>query len=232
MTLLGVLGGMSWTSTAEYYRLLNKIYAERRGGLHSAPLLLHSVDFAPIAAMQKAGDWDGAAKVLTDAAQGLERAGAGAILLATNTMHKVAPQLEAAVEMPLLHIVDGTAKAIRAAGLQRVGLLATAFTMEQDFYVGRLREKFGIETLVPEADERAEVHRIIYDELCRDVVREDSRAIYRRIMAKLVERGAQGLILGCTEITLLVGAADTTVPVFDTTRLHAEAAVEWLLQQG
>lgn len=223
---------MSWTSTAEYYRLLNKIYAERRGGLHSAPLLLHSVDFAPIAAMQKAGDWDGAAKVLTDAAQGLERAGAGAILLATNTMHKVAPQLEAAVEMPLLHIVDGTAKAIRAAGLQRVGLLATAFTMEQDFYVGRLREKFGIETLVPEADERAEVHRIIYDELCRDVVREDSRAIYRRIMAKLVERGAQGLILGCTEITLLVGAADTTVPVFDTTRLHAEAAVEWLLQQG
>lgn len=232
MTLLGVLGGMSWTSTAEYYRQLNKIYAERRGGLHSAPLLLHSVDFAPIAAMQKAGDWDGAAKVLTDAAQGLERAGAGAILLATNTMHKVAPQLEAAVEMPLLHIVDGTAKAIRAAGLQRVGLLATAFTMEQDFYVGRLREKFGIETLVPEADERAEVHRIIYDELCRDVVREDSRAIYRRIMAKLVERGAQGLILGCTEITLLVGAADTTVPVFDTTRLHAEAAVEWLLQQG
>ena len=232
MTLLGVLGGMSWKSTAEYYRLLNKIYAERRGGLHSAPLLLHSVDFAPIAAMQKAGDWDGAAKVLTDAAQGLERAGAGAILLATNTMHKVAPQLEAAVEMPLLHIVDGTAKAIRAAGLQRVGLLATAFTMEQDFYVGRLREKFGIETLVPEADERAEVHRIIYDELCRDVVREDSRAIYRRIMAKLVERGAQGLILGCTEITLLVGAADTTVPVFDTTRLHAEAAVEWLLQQG
>ncbi|GAA5502289.1 L-aspartate/glutamate-specific racemase [Deinococcus xinjiangensis] len=232
MTLLGVLGGMSWTSTAEYYRLLNKIYAERRGGLHSAPLLLHSVDFTPIAAMQKAGDWDGEAKVLTDAAQGLERAGAGAILLATNTMHKVAPQLEAAVEMPLLHIVDGTAKAIRAAGLQRVGLLATAFTMEQDFYVGRLREKFGIETLVPEADERAEVHRIIYDELCRDVVREDSRAIYRRIMAKLVERGAQGLILGCTEITLLVGAADTTVPVFDTTRLHAEAAVEWLLQQG
>ena len=232
MTLLGVLGGMSWTSTAEYYRQLNKIYAERRGGLHSAPLLLHSVDFAPIAAMQKAGDWDGEAKVLTDAAQGLERAGAGAILLATNTMHKVAPQLEAAVEMPLLHIVDGTAKAIRAAGLQRVGLLATAFTMEQDFYVGRLREKFGIETLVPEADERAEVHRIIYDELCRDVVREDSRAIYRRIMAKLVERGAQGLILGCTEITLLVGAADTTVPVFDTTRLHAEAAVEWLLQQG
>lgn len=232
MTLLGVLGGMSWTSTAEYYRQLNKIYAERRGGLHSAPLLLHSVDFAPIAAMQKAGDWDGAAKVLTDAAQGLERAGAGAILLATNTMHKVAPQLEAAVEMPLLHIVDGTAKAIRAAGLQRVGLLATAFTMEQDFYVGRLREKFGIETLVPEADERAEVHRIIYDELCRDVVREDSRAIYRRIMAKLVERGAQGLILGCTEITLLVGAADTTVPVFDTTRLHAEAAVEWLLKQG
>lgn len=229
--LLGVLGGMSWTSTAEYYRLLNTIYAAHRGGLHSAPLLLHSVDFAEIAAWQQAGQWDRAAQRLAEAAQGLERAGAGALLLATNTMHKVAAQIEQAVSLPLLHIVDGTAQAIQAAGLTRVGLLATAFTMEQEFYTGRLREKFGIETLVPDDRGRAEVHRIIYDELCRNDIRAASRERYRDIMAELVARGAQGLILGCTEITLLVGPDDTTVPVFDTTRLHAEAAVNWLLER-
>ena len=232
MTLPGVLGGMSWTSTAEYYRLLNSLYAERRGGLHSAPVLLHSVDFAPIAARQKAGDWEGAAALLADAARGLERAGAGALLLATNTMHKVAPHIEAAVNMPLLHIVDSTASAIQAAGLSRVGLLATAFTMEQDFYVGRLQERFGIETLVPDEAERAEVHRIIYDELCRGVVQGSSRETYQQVMDGLVRRGAQGIILGCTEITLLVGPADTTVPVFDTTRLHVQAAVDWLLERA
>lgn len=227
--LLGVLGGMSWTSSAEYYRLLNTLYAGRLGGLHSAPLLLHSLDFAEIAAMQKSGDWDGAATLLVKAAKELEQAGAGAILLATNTMHKVAPQLQEALNIPLLHIVDGTAHAIQAAGLTRVGLLATAFTMEQDFYIGRLREKFGIEAIVPDASERAEVHRIIYDELCRNDIRPESRDIYRHIMAGLVERGAQGIILGCTEITLLVGPADTSVPVFDTTALHAQMAVNWLL---
>lgn len=227
--LLGVLGGMSWTSTAEYYRLLNTLYAARLGGLHSAPLLLHSVDFAEVAAMQKAGEWNRAADLLTDAARGLERAGAGAILLATNTMHKVAPQLEGAVSVPLLHIVDGSAQAIQEAGIQRVGLLATAFTMEQEFYTGRLREKFGIETIVPDAPQRADVHRIIYDELCQNDIRRESRQRYREVMAGLVERGAQGIILGCTEITLLVGSADTTVPVFDTTTLHAELAVNWLL---
>lgn len=229
---LGVLGGMSWTSTAEYYRLLNTEYAARRGGLHSAPLLLRSVDFAPIAAQQKVGDWEGAGAALAEAASGLEQAGAGALLLATNTMHKVAGQIEAAVDIPLLHIVDGTGAAIRAAGLQRVGLLATAFTMEQDFYTGRLRERFGIETLVPGEAERADVHRIIYDELCRDVIREESRQRYREVMRELAERGAQGIILGCTEITLLVGPQDSPVPVFDTTRLHTQAAVEWLLGRG
>lgn len=230
--LLGVIGGMSWTSSAEYYRLLNLEYAGRKGSLHSAPLLLHSVDFAQIAAQQQAGDWDGAAKVLAQAAQGLERAGAGALLLATNTMHKVAPQIEAAVNIPLIHIADTTGAAIQAAGLQKVGLLATAFTMEQDFYKNRLREGFGIETLIPDEAERADIHRTIFDELCRNIVQDASRARYRQIIAGLIERGAQGIILGCTEITLLVGQEDSSVPVFDTTALHVQAAVRWLLAES
>lgn len=188
------------------------------------------MDFAEIAAWQQAGEWKRAGQELVDAARGLERAGAGAILLATNTMHKLAPQIEEAVDIPLLHIVDGTAQAIRNAGLTRVGLLATAFTMEQEFYTGRLRDRFGIETIVPDDAGRSDVHRIIYDELCRNEIRADSRERYREVMAELVGQGAQGIILGCTEITLLVGPDDTTVPVFDTTRLHAEAAVNWLLE--
>ncbi|WP_291430615.1 aspartate/glutamate racemase family protein [Deinococcus sp.] len=230
--LLGVLGGMSWTSTAEYYRLLNTEYAARRGGLHSAPLLLHSVDFAPVAAQQRAGDWDAAARDLADAARGLERAGAGAILLATNTMHKVAPQIEQATTLPLIHIVDGTARAIRAAGIDRVGLLATAFTMEEPFYRDRLRRHHGIDTITPTLEQRADIHRIIYDELCRAHIRPDSRDRYREIMRDLTDRGAQGIIYGCTEITLLVTPDDSPVPVFDTTRLHAQAAVNWLLEHN
>ncbi|MGY2894547.1 aspartate/glutamate racemase family protein [Deinococcus sp. UYEF24] len=228
MNLLGVIGGMSWTSTAEYYRLLNEGAATRLGGLHSARLLLHSVDFAQVEAMQREDRWDEAGALLAEAALGLERAGAGALLLATNTMHKVAPAIEAAVGVPLLHIADCTARAIRAAGLTQVGLLATRFTMEQDFYRERLAAH-GIETLVPDEAGRAEVHRVIYDELCRNVVRPESREVYREIMATLVDWGAQGLILGCTEITLLVSQADTTVPVFDTTALHVEAALDWLM---
>lgn len=229
MKLIGLLGGMSWTSSAEYYRLLNEEVARRLGGLHSARVLLHSVDFAEVAALQRGGHWDEAGTLLAEAARGLERAGAEAVLLATNTMHKVAPPIEAAVNLPLLHIVDGTAEAIQAAGLSRVGLLATAFTMEQDFYTGRLKEQFGIDTLTPPPEDRAEIHRIIYDELCRNEILETSRETYRRVMADLVARGAQGIILGCTEITLLVGADDTAVPVFDTTRLHVQAAVDWAL---
>jgi aspartate racemase len=228
MNLLGVIGGMSWTSTAEYYRLLNEGVSERLGGLHSARLLLHSVDFAQVEAMQREDRWDEAGALLAEAALGLERAGAGALLLATNTMHRVAPALAGAVEIPLIHIADGAARAIRAAGLTRVGLLATRFTMEQDFYRGRLGEH-GIETLVPDKTGRAEVHRIIYDELCHNVVRPESRERYREIMAELVGRGAEGLILGCTEITLLVSQADTSVPLFDTTALHVQAALDWLL---
>ena len=238
MNLLGILGGMSWTSTAEYYRLLNEQVAARLGGLelgeldlgglHSARLLLHSVDFAEVAAMQKAGQWDEAGTLLGEAALGLARAGAQGLLLATNTMHKVAPQIQAASGLPLLHIADATGQAIRAAGLTRVGLLGTAFTMQQDFYSGRLAAH-GLQTLIPDEAGRAEVHRIIYDELCRGVVSTESRDTYRRVMAGLQARGAQGIILGCTEITLLVGAQDTPLPVFDTTRLHVAAAVDWLV---
>ena len=228
MRLLGVLGGMSWTSTAEYYRLLNQGVATRLGGLHSARLLLHSVDFAPVAAMQHEGDWAGTAAVLVEAAQGLERAGAEGLLVATNTMHKVADEIEAATGIPLLHIADATATRLVADGRRTVGLLATAFTMEQAFYTDRLRQH-GLEVLVPDDADRAEVHRIIYDELCLDVVRDDSRESYRSVMGRLAGCGAEAIVLGCTEITLLVGAADSPVPLYDTTAIHAEAAVGWML---
>lgn len=228
MRLLGVLGGMSWTSTAEYYRLLNQGVAARLGGLHSARLLLHSVDFGPVAAMQHDGDWRGTADVLVEAAQGLQRGGAEGLLLATNTMHKVADEVEAASGIPLLHIADATAARVLADGRSTVGLLATAFTMEQDFYVGRLREH-GLDVLVPDEQERADVHRIIYDELCLDVVRDESRERYREVMASLAQRGAEAVILGCTEIGLLVGDGDSPVPLYDTAAVHAEQAVDWML---
>ncbi len=228
MRLLGVLGGMSWTSTETYYRLLNAGVADRLGGLHSARLLVHSVDFDAIATLQHAGDWPATAEILADAARGLAAAGAQGLLMATNTMHKVAAPVEAAAGLPLLHIADATAAAVRGAGLRRVGLLATAFTMEDTFYVDRLTEH-GVEAFVPDAPARAEVHRIIYDELVRDVVRPESRAVFRQVMADLVASGAEGIILGCTEIGLLVGPGDTTVPTFDTTALHAGAAVDWML---
>jgi aspartate racemase len=228
MRLLGVLGGMSWTSTEAYYRLLNTGVAERLGGVHSARLLVHSVDFDEIAALQHAGDWDATAEILADAARGLAGAGAEGLLLATNTMHKVAEPVEKAAGLPLLHIADATAEAVIAAGLSRVGLLATAFTMEETFYVDRLAQH-GVEAIVPGAADRADVHLIIYDELVRDVVRDSSRQRYREVMADLVDGGAEGMILGCTEIGLLVGADDTTVPTFDTAALHAAAAVDWML---
>lgn len=228
MRLLGVLGGMSWTSTAEYYRLLNHGVAARLGGLHSARVLLHSVDFAPVAGMQHDGDWAGTAAVLVEAARDLERAGAEGLLLATNTMHKVAGEIEAATGIPLLHIADATAARLVADGRHTVGLLATAFTMEQDFYTDRLRAH-GLEVIVPDAADRGDVHRIIYDELCHDVIREDSRDRYREVMGGLAGRGAEAVVLGCTEITLLVGQRDSPVPLYDTTAIHAEAAVTWML---
>lgn len=224
MKVIGLLGGMSWESSAEYYRVVNERVRERLGGLHSARCVLYSVDFAEIERMQVEGRWDDAAAVLNDAAQALVRAGAEIILLCTNTMHKVADRLD----VPLLHLADTTAAAVRRASLRRVGLLGTAFTMEQDFYTGRLTE-LGLDVLVPDADDRATVHRVIYDELVLGIVRDESREAYRAVIARLVERGAEGVILGCTEIELLLTQADSPVPVFPTARLHAELAVDLAL---
>ena len=228
MKTIGLIGGMSWESTLPYYRIVNECVRERLGGLHSAKLVLHSVDFAEIEALQHAGDWDAAGAQLADAARGLRLAGAEAIVVCTNTMHLVAPAIEAAVDIPLLHIADATAQRILAAGLTRVALLGTRFTMEQAFYRERI-EATGIAVLTPDAAQRERVHRVIYDELCLGRIVDASRDDYRAIMADLVARGAQGVILGCTEIGLLVGEGDAAVPLFDTARIHAEAAADWAL---
>ncbi len=220
-----MLGGMSWESSAEYYRLANELVRERLGGLHSARLVLASVDFAEVEQLQVAGRWDEAGQLLGQAAMGLEAAGAELLLLCTNTMHKVADQVQGAVTIPLLHIADATARRVRAGEISTVGLLGTAFTMEQDFYRDRLA-RHDLRVLVPPADDRAEVHRIIYDELCVGVVREESRLTYRDVITRLVRAGAEGVVLGCTEIELLISDVDSPVPVFPTTRLHVEAAVE------
>lgn len=225
MKTIGLLGGMSWESTIPYYRLINEAVKQRLGGLHSAKLLLHSVDFAEIEACQRAGDWDAAGARLAQAARGLQTAGAELLLIGANTMHKVAPAIEAAIDIPLLHVADATAQAVRAADITRVGLLGTRFTMEQDFYVDRLASH-GLEVLVPPAADRDEVHRVIYTELCQGRFEDASRVVFRRVMADLVARGVGGIILGCTEIGLLMGAGDAVVPQFDTTRLHALAAVQ------
>jgi aspartate racemase len=227
MRLLGVLGGMSWTSTEAYYRGLNEGVAARLGGLHSARLVLHSVDFDPVARAQHAGDWDATAGILGEAAAGLAAAGAEALILATNTMHRVAGALEETAGIPLLHIADPTATALLAAGHRRVGLLATRFTMEEGFYVDRLRDR-GLDVVVPEAEDRTLVHHIIYDELVVDVVRAQSRAAYREVVARLAAAGAEAVVLGCTEIGLLLRDGDTDVPLFDTTALHVSAGVDWL----
>ncbi|MFC5706689.1 aspartate/glutamate racemase family protein [Aeromonas eucrenophila] len=229
MKCIGLLGGMSWESSVSYYQALNRGVRARLGGLHSARVLLNSVDFAEIERLQHAGDWPATARLLSVAARDLQAGGADFLLIGTNTMHKVAPEIEAAIEIPLLHIADATAKQLVADGVTRVGLLGTRFTMEQDFYKGRLETLFGLEVLVPQAAERERVHRIIYDELCLGEVRDDSRAEYLAIIAGLAEAGAQAVILGCTEIALLVGDAKAAVPLYDTTAIHAKVAVEWAL---
>jgi aspartate racemase len=232
MRTLGLLGGMSWESTAIYYRLLNQGVAQRLGGLHSAPLVLHNVDFAPLAAMQAAGDWDGAAAVLAAAARGLRQAGASALVLATNTMHKVADRIEAASGLPLLHIADATGAALRATGVRRAALLGTRFTMEDDGIVlQRLRGRHGLAVDVPPAADREVMHRVIYEELCRGVVSPTSRAAVVSMIGRLRAAGAEAVVLGCTEIGLLVDAACSPLQVFDTTALHAAAAVDWMLAQ-
>jgi aspartate racemase len=224
--LIGLIGGMSWESSAQYYRLINEAARDRLGGVASARTLMWSFDFAEIERLQHAGQWPELSRRLADAARALEAGGADFLVLCTNTMHREAETIEAAVRIPLLHIADPTGEAIKAAGLSTVGLLGTAFTMEHDFYRGRLEAKHGLSVLTPDADDRAAVHRIIYEELVAGRVLDVSRETYRAVIQRLVERGAEAIILGCTEIMLLIGQKDSPVPVFDTTTLHAMAAVE------
>jgi aspartate racemase len=230
MKTLGLIGGMSWESSIPYYRQINEAVKHELGGLHSAKIILFSVDFHEIEVLQRRDDWDAAGEILAQAAQALERAGADAIVLCTNTMHKVAGTIEAAVKIPLLHIADPTATKIRSQGLQTIGLLGTRFTMEQAFYKDRLRQQHGLQVLIPNEADCAIIHRIIYDELCLGIIRESSRQDYLRIMSALIAQGAEGIILGCTEISLLVHNGDVAVPLFDTTSLHARAAADWALK--
>lgn len=229
MRVIGVLGGMSWESTQGYYRALNEGVKAALGGFHSAKIVMVSVDFAGIETLQQQGDWHAAGDLLANAAQSVERAGADCLLIATNTMHKVAPAIEQAIAIPLLHIADATAEQLTADGITRVGLLGTRFTMEQDFYIGRLEKQFGIEVVVPDPSERDIVHRIIYEELCQGRIEDESRQHYLAIIDSLHAQGAQAVILGCTEIAMLVGQRDTAVPLYDTTALHAQRAVAWAL---
>jgi aspartate racemase len=229
MRMIGLIGGMSWESSAEYYRLLNQGVRARLGPTASARCLLWSFDFAEIEALQHAGDWSRLTERMVDAARRLEAAGADVLLICTNTMHLMAGEVQSAVAIPLIHIADPTAARIVAAGLRKVGLLGTAFTMEQDFYKGRLRDAFGLEVIVPGEEDRATVHRIIYDELVAGRIEPSSRAAYRAVIARLVGAGAQAVILGCTEIMMLVGEEDSPVPIFDTTAIHAAAALDQAL---
>jgi aspartate racemase len=229
MKTIGLIGGMSWESTVPYYRIINETVRERLGGLHSAKVILYSVDFYEIELLQRLGDWGEAGRVLAQAAESLQAAGADFFVLCTNTMHKVADIIESAVRIPLLHIADATAQAIKKAGLTQVGLLGTRFTMVEDFYRGRLRDPHQLKVLIPDDADQGVVHRVIYEELVLGLVRDPSRTEYRKIIQRLVNHGAQGVILGCTEISMLVGPADSPVPLFDTTGIHARKAAEYAL---
>lgn len=229
MKTIGIIGGMSWESSAQYYAIINRAVRDRLGPSHSASILMQSVDFGPIAALQAAGEWEQLGAIMVGAARSLEAGGAGCIVIATNTMHKFAPQVEATCQLPLLHIADAAGEAITLQGLTRVALLGTAFTMEQDFYRATLRDNHGLDVIIPDADDRAEIHRVIYDELIAGEVLDSSREAYRAIIARLADKGAEGIVLGCTEIGLLIGASDSPVPIFDTTRHHALAAVDFAL---
>lgn len=231
MKAIGLIGGMSWESTAQYYRLINETIKEQLGGLHSAKLVLYSIDFQEIEELQRKGDWEAAGLALADAARSLEAAGASFLVLCTNTMHKVAHYIEAAVAIELLHIADPTASEIKKSGHSVVGLLGTRFTMEQSFYRERLLQRHGLQVNVPAIHDREIIHRIIYEELCLGIVKPESRVEYRRVMQELASHGAQAIILGCTEISLLVNEQDSTVPLFDTTAIHARAAALEALKQ-
>ena len=226
MKTIGLLGGMSWESTVEYYRLINEGIKSKLGGLHSAQIAMYSVDFEPIEQLQKSGDWESSGEILADAAKKIESAGADFLLICTNTMHKVAQQIEAAIQIPLIHIADATAEELIKNNMQSVGLLGTVFTMEQDFYKGRLQDKFGLNVVIPEKADREIVHKVIYQELCLGNVQTDSRNEYLRIIKDLSEQGAQAVVLGCTEIGILVKQSDTEIKLLDTTAIHAQKAVE------
>lgn len=229
MKTVGLLGGMSWESTADYYRAINEGVKKRLGGLHSAQIAMYSVDFAQIEHMQHEGDWEGTAKILSDAAQKVESAGADFLLICTNTMHKVSPQIEEAIDIPLLHIADATAEVLVGEGIKTVGLLGTAFTIEQDFYKGRLKQRYGLNVLTPNQEDILVVHNVIYQELCQGDVRKESKDEYLRIIESLSNQGADAVILGCTEIGMLVNQSDTNIRLFDTTEIHAESAVKYAI---
>jgi aspartate racemase len=229
MKTLGLIGGMSWESTIPYYREINQTVKQTLGGLHSAKVIIFSVDFHEIEVLQRSGDWDSAGKMLANAAQALERAGADMLVLCTNTMHKIAPAIEAAVKIPLCHIADPTAEEIKTHGYQRIALLGTLFTMEQAFYKDRLQQAHGLDVITPDEADRQVIHRIIYEELCLGNIQESSRQDYTRIIDNLIMNGAQAIILGCTEISLLINQSHASVPLFDTTALHARKAALWAL---
>jgi aspartate racemase len=229
MKTVGLLGGMSWESTTDYYRAINEGIKKSLGGLHSAKIAMYSVDFAEIEVMQHKGDWDSTATILIDAAQKVQAAGADFLVICTNTMHKVAPQIEAAINIPLLHIADATAEVLVSEGVKTVGLLGTAFTMEQSFYKGRLKARYDLDVIVPNGTDVQIIHEVIYQELCLGVVREESKQAYLRIIDALSKQGAEAVILGCTEIGMLVKQSDTTVRLLDTTAIHAESAVKYAI---
>jgi aspartate racemase len=231
MKTIGLIGGMSWESTVPYYRTINRVVGERLGGFHSAKLVLYSVDFHEVEQLQREGRWSESGEMLAEAARAVRRGGADFIVLCTNTMHKVAALIEAAVDVPLLHIADATAERVKAAGLTRIGLLGTAFTMEEDFYRGRLEDRHGLTVLTPPADQRALIHRVIYGELCLGTVADESRTAFKQVVGDLVARQAQGVILGCTEIGLLLRPEDAPVQLFDTATIHAEAAAHYALAE-
>ena len=231
MKKIGLLGGMSWESTLEYYRIINESVKEKLGGLHSAECILYSVDFAEIEKLQHQNRWDQALAMLTQACRSIEIAGADFLLICTNTMHKLAPDIQQQLSIPLLHIADPTAEKVRSSGLRKVALLGTQFTMEEDFYRGRLERPHGLQVLIPSEDDRQIVHRVIYDELCLGITAPASAESYARIIDRLINTGAEGVILGCTEIGLLVKQEDYRLPLFDTTRIHAEAAVDFALKE-
>jgi aspartate racemase len=229
MKTIGLIGGMSWESSIEYYRIINETVRARLGGLHSAKSVMYSVDFAEIETLQQQGKWDEATNLMIAAAQRVENGGADFVIICTNTMHKMADEIQKHIQIPLLHIADATAEKIKAQGLKRIGLLGTRFTMEEDFYKGRLSEKQGLEVIIPTEKERDIVHRVIFDELCLGEIRQSSREQYVSIMDHLARDGAEGIILGCTEISLLIQEEDSQIPLFDTTKIHAVAAVEYAL---